>query len=50
MKEIKLINKINKIKMKNKEIKSNLMQYKIFNLKEMMKSKEKKKGKMLNNI
>ena len=48
MKEIKLINKINKIKMKNKEIKSNLMQYKIFNLKDKMKSKKKKKENIFN--
>ena len=48
MKEVKIINKINNIKMKNKEIKSNMMQYKIFNLKEIMKSKKKKKRNIFN--
>ena len=50
MKEVKIINKINNIKMKNKEIKSNLMQYKIFNLKDKMKSLEKKKENNIDKI
>ena len=46
MKEVKIINKINNIKMKNKEIKSNH----ITNLKEMTKNKEKKKGNIIDKI